>query len=117
MVVRAVALGKASSREVWRVLGIQLLVGAFAGVAIGLVVGLGVYLWQENIALSVILGLSLFLNMIVAAIFGTVIPLTLDALGKDPALASSVIITSFTDSLGFLIFLGLAWYFFPYLSV
>ncbi|MDX1437490.1 MAG: magnesium transporter, partial [Anaerolineales bacterium] len=116
MVVRAIALGKASPREIWRVLGIQLVVGALAGIAVGLVVGIGVYFWQGLVALSLILGLSLFLNMLVAAVFGTVIPLALDAVDKDPALASSVIITSFTDSLGFLIFLGLAWIFFPYLS-
>jgi magnesium transporter len=116
MVVRAVALGNASPREIWRVLGIQILVGFLAGLAIGTVAGVGVYLWEGNVALSLILGVSLVLNMVVAAICGSVIPLTLDALGRDPALASSVIITSFTDSLGFLFFLGLSWYFLPYLS-
>jgi magnesium transporter len=53
--------------------------------------------------------------MIVAAIFGTIVPLGLNALGQDPALASSVLVTAATDSLGFLLFLSLATYFFPYL--
>ncbi len=115
MVVRAVALGKVSSRQVWRVLARQLYVGLLQGLAIGAFVGLGVYLWRGNLALSIVLGVALVGNLLVAGFVGTLVPLGLNAAGQDPALASSVLVTSATDSLGFLIFLSLAAYFLPYL--
>jgi len=61
--------------------------------------------------LGLVIALALIGNMLVAAIAGTIIPLGLNALGQDPALASSVLVTAITDSFGFFIFLGLASFF------
>lgn len=108
MVVRSLALGRITSRQIWPILLRQMLVGLLQGMAIGLVVGLGVYFWRGNLYLSVVLGLALVGNMIVAGVFGTLVPLGLSALRQDPALASSVLVTAATDSMGFLIFLSLA---------
>ncbi|MBW8009988.1 MAG: magnesium transporter [Chloroflexi bacterium] len=111
IIVRSLALGKISPKRIWRILTRQLLVGLLQGISVGLVVGIGVFLWKGNAFLGLVLGLALVGNMIVAAIAGTAIPLGLKAIGQDPALASSVLVTAATDSLGFLIFLGLATYF------
>ena len=66
------------------------------------------YLWKRQLLLSVILGVALVLNMLVAAVVGVLIPVALKIFRVDPAIASSVIITTFTDVFGFFSFLGLA---------
>jgi magnesium transporter len=115
MIVRAIALGEITSREAWRPLLRQVASGFVQGVAVGLVVGLGVYLWKGNAFLGLIMGLALIGNIIVAAIVGTLVPLGLKAINQDPALASSVLVTAVTDSVGFALFLGLASIFLPQL--
>ena len=70
---------------------------------------------QGNPVLGLILGVAMVLNMLVAATAGTLIPIMLRALHVDPALASSVFITTLTDVFGFLSFLGLGTLFLPYL--
>ncbi|KAA3645662.1 MAG: magnesium transporter [Chloroflexi bacterium] len=108
LIVRALALGKLSPRQAISVLGKEVFVGILQGVAIGIVVGLGVFLWRGNAYLGIVLGLALLGNMIIAGFAGALVPLLLRAIGQDPALASTVLVTAVTDSLGFLIFLGLA---------
>lgn len=115
MMVRAIALGKINSRRIWRIMARALTVGLLQGIAVGLVVGIGVMLWRGNTYLGLVITLALIGNMLVAAIAGTIIPLGLDAVGLDPALASSVLVTAITDSLGFFIFLSLASIFLPHL--
>jgi len=66
------------------------------------------YLWKGQMLLSLILGIALVFNMLVAAVVGTLVPMALRAFRIDPAIASSVIITTFTDVCGFFSFLGLA---------
>ena len=66
------------------------------------------YLWKGQLLLSLLLGLALWLNMLVAAVVGTLVPIALKTFRVDPAIASSVIITTFTDVFGFFSFLGLA---------
>lgn len=83
------------------------------GTLIGIIVGVGVGLWQENPYLGLVLGLALLGNMLVASIVGTLAPLILEFTGQDPALASSVLVTAITDIIGFLIFLSLASIFLP----
>jgi len=117
MIVRALALGKLSARQIGPILVRQLVVGLFQGSIIGLIVGMGVGLWQQNPYLGLVLGLALVGNMIVASIVGTLAPLALKGFGQDPALASSVLVTAATDSLGFLIFLSLARFFLPYIQI
>jgi magnesium transporter len=116
MIVRSVALGKTTVRQLWPVLLRQMLVGFLTGLAVGSVVGVGVSLWQKDPHLGLILGLAMLMNMVVAGIVGTVVPFLIIAFGKDPALASTVLVTATTDSMGFLIFLSLATIFLPYLE-
>lgn len=116
MIVRALALDKVSSRQAMPILFRQLLVGFIQGSILGLIVGIGVGLWQGNPFLGLVLGLALVGNMVIAAGVGTLIPLLLKTLNQDPALASSVLVTAATDSMGFLIYLSLASIFLPYIE-
>ncbi|MCK5314469.1 MAG: magnesium transporter [Anaerolineales bacterium] len=108
MIVRSLALGKITSKLIWRIMGRQILVGILQGIAVGLVIGIAVTIWRGDPYLGIILGLAMVGNMIVAGIIGTIVPLGLNALGQDPAIASSVFVTAVTDSCGFFIFLSLA---------
>ncbi len=117
MIVRALALGKLTARQVWPVLLRQMSVGLLQGSVVGLIVGVGVGWWQHNPFLGLVLGLALACNMLVASIVGTLAPLALKSIGQDPALASSVLVTWATDSFGFLIFLSLAKIFLPLIQL
>ena len=117
VIVRGIALGELTWSNTRKALLKEAAVGIGNGVACG-VVGAGVvWLMQGNPFLGAILGLAMVINMFVAAIAGTLIPLTLRALKIDPALASSVFITTLTDVFGFLSFLGLGALFIKYLAV
>jgi magnesium transporter len=86
----------------------EVLIGVIQGLAIGTIAGVGIYIWRGNFYLGLVLGLAIVGNLIVAAFVGTLIPLFLKAIKMDPALASPVLVTAVTDSVGFLIFLSLA---------
>jgi len=116
MIVRALALGEISGRATLRPLIKQVAIGIIQGIAVGVVVGLGAYLWKGNAYLGLIISLALAANIVIAAVVGTLVPLALRALNQDPALASSVLVTAVTDSGGFAIFLGLATIFLPRLT-
>jgi magnesium transporter len=116
LVVRAIALGEISRRQAWIALWKQVSAGVIQGLAVGVVVGLGVVWWKGSPYLGLILGLALFGNMLVAVAAGTIVPLILHAIKLDPALASSIFVTAITDSIGFALFLGLASIFLPYLN-
>ena len=113
VIVRSIALGRTSPDKVWKVLRRELVVGLLQGMAIGGIVALGVWFWRGNPYLGLVVGIALLGNLVVAGLVGAFIPLTLKAAGRDPALASSVLVTAVTDSVGFLIFLSLAAYFLP----
>jgi magnesium transporter len=115
--VRAIALGEVALKDIWRTIAKEVVTGIIQGVSVGLLAGIGVYLWRGNPWLGLILGLALIGNMLVAVIVGTMIPLILKALRQDPALASAVLVTAVTDSVGFAIFLGLATVLLPVLTV
>ena len=66
------------------------------------------FVWFGDFQITLVLGFAMLVNMVVAAISGTLIPLSLVKVGVDPAVASSVFITTITDVIGFLVFLGLA---------
>ena len=108
VVVRGIALGEVSRAVLGRVLWKELWLGLTTGAANGLVIAAIAYLWKGQILLSLILGVALLFNMLVAAVVGTLVPIALKAFRIDPAIASSVIITTFTDVFGFFSFLGLA---------
>ncbi len=117
VIVRGIALGELTWSNTRKALIKEALVGLGNGVACG-IVGAGVaWLMQGTPWLGLILGLAMIINMFVAATAGTLIPLALRALNVDPALASSVFITTLTDVFGFLSFLGLGALFIKYLRI
>ena len=108
VVVRGIALGDMSSSVLRRVLWKELWLGLSTGGVNGLVIAVIAYVWKGQLLLSLILAVALVANMLVAAVVGTLIPIALKTSRVDPAIASSVIITTFTDVFGFFSFLGLA---------
>lgn len=108
VVIRGLALGDMTLAHVWRVLWKETSLGLTTGLANGLVMGVIAYLWKGQVLLAAIIGVAMVVNMLVAAAVGVVIPLLLKSFRVDPAIASSVIITTFTDVCGFFSFLGLA---------
>jgi magnesium transporter len=116
MMVRGMALGEIEFKDAWRALARETGIGLLHGLAVGICVGVGAYLWKGIPVLGLIIGLALAGNLIAAGIAGTLVPLTLKFLKLDPALASAVMVTAVTDSVGFGLFLGLATLFLPYLQ-
>ena len=108
LVVRAMALGEVSRDRGLQLLSREILLGVAHGALLGLVVGVLAYAWQGNAMLGLILGMAMLGNMVIAALTGAGTPLLLRRMDIDPALASAVIVTTFTDVMGFLLFLGLA---------
>jgi magnesium transporter len=108
VVIRGLAIGDMTLAHIWPVLRKELMLGLLTGTANAVVMAVIAYLWKGQLLLSVILGAALVLNMLVAAVVGTTIPLILKQLRLDPAIASSVVITTFTDVCGFFSYLGLA---------
>lgn len=115
MIVRGLALDRISKKRIWAIMLRQIFVGLLIGSLIGVIVGVGVGIWQANPPLGLVMGLALLGNILVASIVGTLAPAFLDFIGQDPAMASTVLVTAITDSLGFLIFLSLAKAFLPFL--
>jgi magnesium transporter len=115
IIVRAIALDEIEPRDAWRTLTKEAVVGLFQGLFIGAAAAVGVYLWTGNEILGLVLGLALVGNMILATVIGTLVPLILRWVGADPALASTVLVTAVTDSVGFALFLGLASVFVNYM--
>ena len=87
-------------------------IGVLNGVIFAIISALVVQVWFEDIQLSIIISISMILNMIVAGLFGILVPITLKKFNIDPAIASSVFVTTITDVIGFLSFLGIGAYFF-----
>lgn len=115
VVVRGIALGELTWGNARQALVKEGLVGLGNGLALGVIATLGAWLVVGDWRLGAILGMAMVVNMFIAAIAGTLIPLGLRAAKVDPALASSVFITTLTDVFGFLAFLGLATMFLPLL--
>jgi magnesium transporter len=108
MIVRALALGQLNSGNASKLFAKEIAVSAVNGLVWGSVVGVFAFLIYRSIPLGLVMTLAMILNLLLAALLGVLIPLTLHKLGRDPATGSSVMITAVTDSGGFFIFLGLA---------
>ena len=106
--VRAIAMREFSPKTAITFGMRELFVGILNGVVFALIAGALSYVWFRQIDISIILGVAMLINLLVAAISGTLIPLILLRTGIDPAVASSVFITTITDVIGFFVFLGLA---------
>ena len=116
VIVRGIALGELTWGNSRKAVFKEALVGLGNGLALGTVGGGVAWLMSGNIFLGLILALAMVINMLVAAIAATVIPISLRALKIDPALGSAVFITTLTDVFGFFAFLGLATVFLRYLE-
>ena len=90
----------------------EFLIGILNGIIFAIISAFVVYFWFNDITLSLIISISMVLNMIVAGLFGILVPITLKKIKIDPAIASSVFVTTITDVIGFLSFLGVGAYFF-----
>ena len=108
LAVRTMALGEFDHHFTRLVLPREMIIGITSGIAFGLLVGVIGWVWQDNPWLGVAIGTALLGTMVVAGLFGLLIPIVLRRLGADPALAASIFVTTATDMLGFLFFLGLA---------
>ena len=82
------------------------------GIIFAIISALIVQLWFHDSLLSLIISMSMIVTMMVAGLFGIVVPITLKKMGIDPAIASSVFVTTITDVIGFVSFLGVSAYFF-----
>ncbi len=115
IVVRGLSLGELTKENAMKILAKEIGVGLFSGVVIGLFIAIGAMLFEQNPIFGLVTGVAMFLNMILATIAGYFIPVILEKCHVDPALASGVFVTTVTDVLGFLFFLGLATIALPYL--
>jgi magnesium transporter len=108
MIVRAIALGQVSRGEARQLIRKELAVSLLNGLVWGGVMGIVSVMLYRQLSLGVVMVLAMTLNLLLAALMGVLIPMTMMKLGRDPAVGSSVMITAVTDSGGFFIFLGLA---------
>jgi magnesium transporter len=115
VIVRGLALGEVSFATARKALAKEAAIGLGNGVALGLVAAGVCMITKQDPMLGLVLGMAMLVNLFVAATAGTLVPLGLKALKVDPALGSSVFITTFTDVVGFAAFLGLATVFLRYL--
>jgi len=105
--IRAIATRELSSSNINKIITKEFFIGVLNGFIFAIITGAVVLLWFKQIDLSIIIAASMVLNMIVAGLFGILIPVTLKKMNIDPALASSVFVTTVTDVIGFLSFLGI----------
>lgn len=110
VIVRGLALDELPRERAVPAIRKEITLGLLNGVAVGLISGLVGYLWQGSLLLGLVVTGGMFLNIVAAALSGILIPLGLRRVGVDPALASSILLTTVTDVFGFLAFLGLAFF-------
>lgn len=108
VVVRGIALNQISLQRFWLVLKREVGASLINGLITGSLVALIVVIFNRDTRIAIILALALVMNLVVAAFFGTLVPLIMHRLNKDPASSATIFITTATDVLGFLAFLGLA---------
>ena len=106
--VRALATKDLTGSNVWRVIRREVMVGLINGLAFAVVMGLVGLVWFGSPALGYVIAAAMVINLVIAGLAGTVIPVLLEKVGVDPALASGAFVTTVTDVVGFFAFLGLA---------
>ncbi len=106
--MRGLALREITIRHWFRVMFKEVRVGLMNGIGIALTCGIGVFLWSQSLGLVLVITSAMVLAMVAAGFAGAVVPIVLVRLGQDPAQASSIILTTVTDIVGFFAFLGIA---------
>ena len=109
--IRAIAKKELSSGNFFTVVTKEFIIGVLNGIIFAIITGVIVQFWFKEINLSILIAVSMILNMIVAGLFGILVPVSLKKFNIDPAIASSVFVTTITDVIGFLSFLGIGSYF------
>lgn len=108
LIIRSLALGQITSANVRRLIKKELTLALMNGTFIGIIIGLLSWVLYYNLALSIVIGSAMLINLMVAVVVGISIPLGRYKLGKDPAVGTSIMLTAITDSMGFFIVLALA---------
>lgn len=106
--VRALATKELTASNAFRVVTKEVIVGCLNGVLFAVLTGVVAWLWFGNPLLGGVIAAAMVINMLIAGLAGTMIPILLERIGVDPAIASSVFLTTVTDVVGFFAFLGLA---------
>jgi magnesium transporter len=106
--MRGLALREIRPRHWLKIFFKEMRVGLLNGIAIAVLTGVAVFFWSKSIPLSLVIGTSMIISMIIASLAGGMIPIILTYFKKDPASSASVFLTTVTDVFGFLSFLGLA---------
>jgi magnesium transporter len=106
--VRALAMNQLTRSNSWRTIWREIRLALLNGVTIAVLIGLGAGLVFANPQLGLVIAAAMLINIAVAGLAGVLVPLALERMGQDPAVASSVFVTMITDSMGFFAFLGLA---------
>ncbi|MEA2038038.1 MAG: magnesium transporter [Nanoarchaeota archaeon] len=108
VVVRGLTLKEIDLKTGKKVIMNEIMVGTINGIINGILVASIAFFWNKNPMLGLVVGSAMFINLIIAGFFGSTVPLLMKRLGKDPATSATIFMTTATDVLGFLIFLGLA---------
>ena len=106
--VRGLATKELTGANTWRVIGKETTVGIINGTLFALLIGVVTFFWFKSAVLGMVISAAMIINLLAAGFFGAVIPVVLDRLKIDPAVSSAVFLTTVTDVVGFLAFLGLA---------
>ncbi len=106
--VRAIANRQISATNTWRIIWKETIIGILNGAAFAVIAGIVAALWFTNPMLGAVIAMAMIINLFVAGFFGAGIPILIDRLGGDPAVSSTVFLTTVTDVVGFFAFLGLA---------
>ena len=108
MAVRGLATKDLTPSNAMRIIWREIQVGGLNGVIFALIMGVTAYFWFGSPLLALVMGASMIINLVAAALGGILIPLAIEKMGFDPALASGAFVTTVTDVVGFFSFLGLA---------
>ncbi len=106
--MRGLALREFQTAQWWKVARKEVLVGFVNGIAVAITTAIIAYFWASSFGIALVIGTSMILSMVIAGFSGAVVPIVLQAFGQDPAQSSSIVLTTVTDIMGFLSFLGLA---------
>ena len=106
--VRAMATRDIGPSNYWRLIGRESAIGFINGLGFAVLVGLVAWLWFDSASIGLIIAVAMVINLVAAGFCGAIIPIVLEKFGVDPAVASSVFLTTVTDIVGFVAFLGLA---------
>ncbi len=106
--VRAIAMRELTPANAFRTVGKEIIVGFANGILFAVMIGLATWAWFGSLELGGVIGLAIIINLVVAGLAGSALPVVLQRMGFDPAVAGSALLTSITDVVGFYVFLGLA---------